>query len=155
MSTPLSLRWRSLAGPESLAYVRTRRFPLMGDQGRFGRVVRRRTSLPRRGHRTDPRRGRRTDNRPAAQPQEGNLGRPAWLETPAPLPLVSQSSNAALLPVTTWLPPPIVHVSPSSLRSVTEGASFLAVIRLTLLATARLTNPGSASAKVYPASRST
>src|SRR5680860_1357828 len=139
MSTPLSLRWRSLAGPESLAYVRTRRFPLMGDQGRFGRVVRRRTSLPRRGHRTDPRRGHRTDprrghrtdNRPAAQPQEGNLGRPAWLETPAPLPLVSQSSNAALLPVTTWLPPPIVHVSPSSLRSVTEGASFLAVIRLT------------------------
>src|SRR5450759_4158263 len=112
----------------------------MAPVGRFGRRVRRLMSLPSGGS--------TTGNRTAPQPQEGNLGRPAWLETPAPLPRVSQSSNAALLPVTTWLPPPIVHVSPSSLRSVTEGASVLAVIRLTLLATARLTNPGSASANV-------
>src|SRR5665647_1199607 len=139
MSTPLSPRWRSLVGPESLACERTR-CPPIASVGRLGRGFRRLTSLPRRAC--------ATYNRTAPQPQEGSLGRPAWLESPAPLPRVSQSSNAALLPVTTWLPPPIVHVSPSSLRSVTEGASALAVIRLTLLATARLTNPGSASANV-------
>src|SRR5674476_1532304 len=124
MSTPLSLQSRSLAGPESLACWRMKWFPRMAHVGRFGRRVRRLASLPRRGC--------LPDNRPAPQPQEGNLGRPAWLETPAPFPLVSQSSNAALLPVTTWLPSPSDQVAPSSLRSVTEGASALAVIRFTL-----------------------
>src|SRR5665647_1184095 len=142
MSTPLLLQSRSLAGPESLACGRTKWFPRMAHVGRFGRRVRRLASLARRGC--------LPDNRPAPQPQEGSLGRPALLESPAPFPLVSQSSNAALPPVTTWRPSPIVHVSPSSLRSVTWGASAVAVIRLTLLATCLLyTSPSPRDGLLY------
>jgi lipopolysaccharide/colanic/teichoic acid biosynthesis glycosyltransferase len=56
------------------------------------------------------------------QPQEGNAGKGASLETP-PAPLrASQSNSAALLPVTSCAPSPIDQVSPSSPCSVIDGA---------------------------------
>jgi lipopolysaccharide/colanic/teichoic acid biosynthesis glycosyltransferase len=57
-----------------------------------------------------------------AQPQEGNPGRGASLETPAPSPLASQSNSASLLPRTPCAPSPSDQVSPSSPRRVIDGA---------------------------------